>query len=192
MRKTNLELLQEALAAGDLERAQTLTAKLVKSGKIKTTKTRVKVETAEKTPRKSRPRKDLDVRDVEESSYIASSRPPGWSEDNFGGRKFVGPDGKEHTYARRVSLEGIKFVNKFKPEGYKDLSVKEKKLEKQIKGFRTVPRPGQRGAQRDKAKKVEARCVICHNVVKVYPWEIETVDGESNFRCSKKSCVRAR
>lgn len=125
---------------------------------------------------------------VDESSYLAPTRPTSDSdyEDKFSGRKFIGTDGKEHTYAKKVSLIGVKFINKFNPDEYKDLSTNEKKLDNKVKKLKKVPR------QREPAKKVQVRCVICRDVVEVYPWEAATVDGESNFRCSKKSCVKAR
>jgi hypothetical protein len=206
-----VQLLSDAVDRGDLEKARELTAKLVKAGKMGG----VKVVPPEKAPRspakvpsakkatgssnkaakpvkgKPRPRKDLAVHELNDSDYLAPSRPLGMA-DNFGGRKFIGADGKEHTYAKRVSMEGIKFVNKFKPDQYTSLPPKHEKVEKKLQKFKPSPKPGQRGSQRDVAKKVEARCTVCRNVVLVYPWEADTVDGESNFRCSKKSCIKAR
>lgn len=173
MAKSNLQLLQEAIAAGDLDKAKSLTEKMAK-------KTQPKV----KPKRVAKPRRDLTVYEMNESDYLASSRAGGT--DLSEGRKFVGPDGKEHTYAKRVSMSGVKFTNNFKPEEYEKLPPKLEKFDaKQQKRRKRV-------ARRPPAEKIKVRCSICRDEVAVYPWEAATVDGESNFRCSKKSCVKAR
>lgn len=170
MSKSILKLLQEAITEGDLEKVAALTQKLVKIDQAKV---------------KSKFPSKLDNNlTVDESDYIAPSRKP--DQDNYGGRKFIGPDGKEHVYARRVSMSGVKFTNNFDPQDYKGLPASleqfDKKQQKRHKPIRRRP----------PATKVKARCSICHEEVWVYSWEIETVDGQSNYRCSKRSCVKAR
>lgn len=135
---------------------------------------------------KVRSRADLTIPN-DESSYIAPSRLPG--DDYYGGRKFVDESGREHVYAKRVSMEGVKFVNKFNPAEYDKLPEKLEKFDKkQSKRRVKTPRPGEKGARREPAKKVKAVCSNCRDIFFVYPWECEKVDRESQFRCN--SCVR--
>lgn len=189
MPKSNLQLLQEAIAANDWQRAKELTDKLSKN---KTPRKAAKAPVAKKVPKSKKApkverqpsRHDLTVHELEESEYLAPSRAPG--SDGVSGRRFLGADGKEHTYAKRVSMQGTKFVNKFDPSQYDRLPPKLEKFDrKQQRKKKTV-------AARPPAKQIKIRCSICREEVSVYPWEAETVDGESSFRCSKRSCVKAR
>lgn len=199
MAKSNLQLLQEAIAVGDLEKAKLLTDKIAKASMPKKAPRRpakasvdMEVDEAEDRPKaKPRARKDVEIGRTNESSYIASSKRND-GDDILGNRHFVGADGKHHTYARRVSMVGTKFVNKFDDSQYKSLTTKEQRLEKQISKIPTTPRPGQKGSTREKAQKVKAQCSICNDWVSVWPWEAERIDEEANFRCSKKRCVKAR
>jgi hypothetical protein len=179
MAKSNLQLLQEAIAKGDMEAASKIAAKLDKA--------KPKPKPKPKTKAKEETRQDLETADLADCEYLAKT---GWR--NLEGQKFIGPDGKEHTYSKRVSMAGTRFVNKFNPEEYAPLPSNLQQVDKKLNKLKIQPRPGQRGALRDISKKVKVRCTICRDIVEVYPWEAETVDGESNFRCSKRGCVTAR
>lgn len=165
MPKSHIEQLQEAIAKGDLKKAATLAKKLERAGKIS-------------------PRPDVGLETLDESDYIASSRPK--DQDNQGGRTFVGEDGREHVYARRVSMAGQKFVNRFDPKEYDRGPVETDKVDKKLaKTKRSVSR-------RPPATKVKVKCSMCGDTVEVYPWEAETVDGQKSFRCSKRGCTKQK
>jgi homoserine acetyltransferase len=180
MAKSNIQLLQEAIAKGDLERAAELTAKLAKpKAKPKTPKTKRALAEL---------RQDRAIAHLKDSDYLAPTRN---GDDYWGGRTFTDQNGNVHQYARRVSMEGTKFVNKFDPDDYDRMSNSMEKFDKkQQKKHRRTPRPGEPGASRDPVKKIRVTCHWCRNAYDVYPWECEKVDSATRYCCN--TCVKTR
>lgn len=194
MAKSNLQKLQEAIAKGDLATAAILTDKIAKAAKPQkaprgpTPRPRAKKAVEDVEPPQGPPRgRQGAISHLDESDYLAPSRPHG--HDYMGGRTFTDADGVTHQYAKRVSMEGMKFVNRFDPKEFDRMPTNLEKFDKQQqKKHRRVPRPGEPGSARGPSKKVSVRCGWCHEKFMVYPWEAEKVDNESKYCCN--GCVK--
>jgi hypothetical protein len=201
MAKTKVETLKarivKAVAAQKFEEAAMLAdqvKELEKAAKVKKKGVKAKPATPAKAPKRSgiasktpkttrRTPKVAEPIPEEPEGHIAPSRPQG---KDKAGQTFTGEDGKVHTFSRRVSMQGMKFPNKFKPTEYAvALSPRHEKVDKKLRKARIAPRPGQSGASRDEAKKVKVRCKgNCGQEYMVYPWEAAGTDSETRFICN--------
>lgn len=182
----------------ELEAADKAKAKVAKAKAKKTaSKAPKRSEIASKTPKttktpsrakKTIPKPTVDVEDEDDTSnYIAPSRPKGRNRD---GSQFVGQDGKNHTYSRRVSMSGTNFKNQFDVKDYDvALPAKHAKVDSKLRKAKIGPRPGQAGATRQAAEKIPVRCFECSGDFEVYPWEYEKVDSKTRYICNDCSCA---
>jgi hypothetical protein len=204
MAKSKLTQLQEALAAGDVETAQRLAGEMAPkkaprkpakgSAKAKTTKrttTRKKATRAKPGPLpEERPEPPAPVRSRNRASYDADDgvnviyRDEASNVMAGGGSRQVGGD---KNYARRQSLAGTQF----KPEIIKDnveLPAKHAKLDKKLQKAKVTPRPGQPGADRAVARKIQIRCDGCGRLDEIAEGVFERIDEETQYKCNKCSC----
>ncbi len=205
MARSRMERLKAALAAGDLEAAKKLAAAIEASSKP-----------AKKPKRKQAPR----VKEVAATPPAAPERPSGQSSTTDAVLNYVPPNAGQHRQsgldptwmapsrsdkgggrvaARRVTMEGRQHVNHFdewaKGQG-RDVDAmdpKIKRVEKALAKSSVVPRPGQHGAARPPAQKVQTTCDGCGRQFAVYQSELTQTYEEDGrpyliYKCER--CIR--
>lgn len=194
MRKTKEQVLKDRIVAAiqgqDFQTAETLAQELAELEKaMKTPKTNSKARKAAATKAKKVPQKPKISKNKVKATpaptepivdYIAPSRT-----ERQKPRTFVGEDGREHTVSRRESMAGRKFQNLFKTDEFDvKLSPKHAKVDSKLRKAKIAPRPGQSGASRPAAEKLDVFCGSCGTHFKVYPWECQRVDAKSKYVCN--------
>ena len=165
MAKALMTQLKEAIKAGNVHLAGEIMTKMEEPTPKKTTKT------AKKSPAKRSTKPTAKPTAKPEASEYHDPR----ANQNLDGGQ---------TYSKTVPLDFIPKPNKFNPADYGSLPSNQEKADKAIKKIKAAPRT------RAAVKKVKVRCTSCNQDVEVYPEECATVDGQSNFRCSKRGCVK--
>lgn len=209
MSKSNVSLLKEAIARGDLEAAAKLAEKIAPTPKKKSPKTpklpkatpkatKVPAKEPKEPPKTSKkgsrtekktskitkptPQQSAKQNALYDRTDESSYIAPSRPKKNHQGREFVGEDGRKHRTCRNVSMEGVEFTNKFNPKEYDvRLPARHEKADAKLRKKKPTV------SSRPPAEKVRVKCKECGDMCEVYGWECEGVDGKRNFKCN--SCI---